>query len=78
MQKAHPTLFGPNLFSQFEGTSTSQRKEEVEWTFTPDSPTNGQYGTLEVTYTQELTSTINGLVVCLGVGPFLKSTANIG
>ncbi len=52
--------FWPESILAIRSDADLLEEEEVEWTFTPDSPTNDHYGTLEVTYTHELTSNING------------------
>ena len=58
-----PDAFWPESILAIRRDNDLLEEEEVEWRFTPDSPTNRQYGTLEVTYTHELTSNINGEVV---------------
>ena len=58
-----PNAFWPEAILAIRKDVDLSEEEEVKWTFTPDSPTNVHFGTLEVTYTHELTDNINGEVV---------------
>ena len=58
-----PNAFWPESILAIRRDDDLLEEEEIKWRFTPDSPANGQYGTLDVTYTHELTSNINGEIV---------------
>ena len=58
-----PDAFWPESILAVRKDEDLLEEEQVESTFTPDTYSSGQYGTLEVIYTKDLTSDINGEVV---------------